>query len=240
MIAIGVVAMLAGCGSSTSSSRSSTVTSSTTATPTGTSQATQSVTTTAAQPGHCLKVAASRPRPVPHLKPPAYTLSAAKTYTVNVTTTCGSFAFSLDVAQSPKTTASFYSLVKSGFYNGLMFQRVASNFVIQGGDPLENDTGGPGYTVVEPPPKSTQYVRGTVAMAEASNQPPGSSGSQFFIVTAANASQSAALTPTYAVVGKVVSGLDVVDAIGALPTNPPQDGAPTPPVVIKKMTVSTS
>jgi peptidyl-prolyl cis-trans isomerase B (cyclophilin B) len=148
------------------------------------------------------------------------------------------FAFTLDVKDSPKTSASFDSLVKRGFFDGLTFHRVATGFVIQGGDPTGTGAGGPGYTVVEPPPKGTQYVAGDVAMAKTQTQPSGASGSQFFIVTAANATQSAGLTPDYALVGKVVSGMNVVQRIGALPTNPPQDGAPNPAVVMSRVAVS--
>jgi cyclophilin family peptidyl-prolyl cis-trans isomerase len=128
--------------------------------------------------------------------------------------------------------------VKRGFFNGLTFHRVAAGFVIQGGDPTGTGSGGPGYTVVEAPPKSTQYVQGDVAMAKTQTDPPGASGSQFFIDTAANATQSAGLTPDYALVGKVVSGMSVVEKIGALPTNPPQDGTPAPPVVMSRVTVA--
>jgi len=142
-------------------------------------------------------------------------------------------------AQSPKTSASFYSLVKQGFFDGLTFHRVAAGFVIQGGDPTGTGAGGPGYTVVEEPPKNTQYLLGDVAMAKTQTQPAGASGSQFFIVTAPNVTQSAGLTPDYALVGKVSSGIDVVEKIGSLPTNPPQDGSPSPPVVMSKVTVST-
>jgi peptidyl-prolyl cis-trans isomerase B (cyclophilin B) len=142
------------------------------------------------------------------------------------------------VKSSPKTSASFYSLVKRGFFDGLIFHRVVAGFVIQAGDPLGNGSGGPGYTVVEPPPKTTQYLAGDVAMAKTQTDPPGASGSQFFIVTAANATQSAGLTPDYALVGKVVSGMAIVQRIGALPTTPPQDGAPSPAVVMSKVTVS--
>jgi peptidyl-prolyl cis-trans isomerase B (cyclophilin B) len=118
---------------------------------------------------------------------------------------------------------------------------VAAGFVIQGGDPAGNGTGGPGYTVVEAPPQNTtQYVLGDVAMAKTQSQPAGASGSQFFIVTAANVTQSAGLTPDYALAGKVVRGIAVVEKIGSLPTNPPQDGAPTTPVVMSSVTVSTS
>jgi cyclophilin family peptidyl-prolyl cis-trans isomerase len=186
----------------------------------------------------CRTVSVPAPKGSPNLKAPSLRLDPAKTYTVTVATNCGTFAFTLDVKQSPKTSASFYSLVKRGFFDGLKFHRVAAGFVIQGGDPKGDGSGGPGYTVVEPPPQNTQYVQGDVAMAKTQDQPSGASGSQFFVVTAANVTQSAGLTPDYALVGKVVSGLDVVQAIGKLPTNPPGDGSPTPAVVMSKVSVS--
>jgi peptidyl-prolyl cis-trans isomerase B (cyclophilin B) len=181
-----------------------------------------------------------RPEPAPHLKAPTLRLNPKRTYVVTVVTNCGTFEFTLDVKQSPKTSASFYSLVRRGFYDGLIFHRVAAGFVIQGGDPTQTGAGGPGYTVVEAPPKNTQYVQGDVAMAKTETQPAGASGSQFFIVTAANATASAGLTPVYAQLGKVVSGMNVVQTIGRLPTNPPHDGDPTKPVVMRSVTVSTS
>src|SRR5207244_2334132 len=93
------------------------------------------------------------------------------------------------------------------------FHRVVPQFVIQGGDPLGNGTGGPGYEVVEPPPKGTVYRRGVVAMAKTAVQPPGASGSQFFVVTAA---ADAGLPPVYAVLGRVTSGMEAVDRIAGL------------------------
>ena len=170
---------------------------------------------------------------MPHL-----TLDPHRTYTVTIVTNCGRFAFTLDVKDSPKTSASFYYLVKRRFFDGVTFHRVASGFVIQGGDPTGTGSGGPGYTVVEPPPQNTQYVQGDVAMAKTQTDPPGASGSQFFIVTAANATQTAGLTPDYALLGKLVSGLNVVEKIGVLPTNPPGDGTPTQAVVMSSVTVA--
>ncbi|HJS97295.1 MAG TPA: peptidylprolyl isomerase [Solirubrobacteraceae bacterium] len=176
------------------------------------------------------------PKGAQHLQAPKRGLDPTRTYTVTVATNCGAFAFTLDVKHSPKTSASIYYLVKRGFYDGLTFHRVAAGFVIQGGDPLGNGSGGPGYTVVEAPPPNTQYVRGVVAMAKTQTDPSGASGSQFFVVTGANVG----LPPQYAVAGKVVSGIAVAEKIGSLPTNPPGDGAPTPPVVMSKVTVATS
>jgi cyclophilin family peptidyl-prolyl cis-trans isomerase len=77
-------------------------------------------------------------------------------------------------------------------------------------------------------------------MAKTQTQPSGASGSQFFIVLAPNATTSAGLTPVYALAGKVVSGISVVQAIGKLPTNPQGDGEPTTPVVMSSVTVSES
>jgi peptidyl-prolyl cis-trans isomerase B (cyclophilin B) len=188
----------------------------------------------------CRTVPVPAPKGPQHLRAPTGTLDPSRTYTVTIATNCGTFAFALDVKQSPKTSESFYSLVKRGFFDGLTFHRVATGFVIQGGDPIGDGSGGPGYTVVEPPPQNTQYVQGDVAMPKTATDPPGASGSQFFIVTAANATQSAGLTPDYALLGKVTSGISVVQTIGALPTDPPGDGTPSPRVVMSKVTVSSS
>jgi peptidyl-prolyl cis-trans isomerase B (cyclophilin B) len=111
---------------------------------------------------------------------------------------------------------------------------VAAGFVIQGGDPLGDGSGGPGYSVVEAPAAGTQYVRGVVAMAKTQSDPPGASGSQFFVVTGANVG----LPPDYAVAGTVVAGIGVVERIGSLPTNPPGDGMPTPSVVMSSVSVA--
>jgi peptidyl-prolyl cis-trans isomerase B (cyclophilin B) len=155
---------------------------------------------------------------------------------VRVETNCGAFTIRLDVTRAPKTTASFWSLARRGFYDDLTFQRVAQGFVVQGGDPKGDGTGGPGYTVVEPPPRSETYPRGTVAMAKTGAQPSGASGSQFFVVTAPDARTSAGLTPDYALVGKVVQGMHAIDLLERNPTQPPGDGAPQEPLVMQRLT----
>ena len=231
-----IALLAAGCGSATSASST---TPATAAGGTATTSTTTSTSTSTATPAGCRSVAVPAAKGPQHLAAPRTKLDAGRTYTVTVVTNCGTFAFALDVKHSPKTSASFYYLVKRGFYTGLTFHRVATGFVIQGGDPLGDGTGGPGYTVVEAPPSSTQYVLGDVAMAKTQADPPGASGSQFFIVTAPNVTQSAGLTPDYALAGKVVSGIDVVRRIGSLPTNPPNDGTPRPAVVMSSVTVST-
>jgi peptidyl-prolyl cis-trans isomerase B (cyclophilin B) len=231
---VAVVLALDACGSSSTHSATTSSTPTTSASAPTSSASTQSV----AAAGPCRVVPAPKPRPPQHLSPPHFQLDPSRTYTVTVVTNCGTFAFTLDVKQSPKTSASFYYLVKRRFFDDVTFHRVAAGFVIQGGDPTGTGAGGPGYTVVEAPPKDTQYVRGDVAMAKTETQPPGASGSQFFIVTTANATRSAGLTPDYALAGKVVSGLGVVEKIGVLPTNPQGDGEPTPVVVMSSVTVA--
>ena len=151
-----------------------------------------------------------------------------------VTTSCGSFTIELDTAGSPKTAASFAGLAEQGFYDDTSIHRIARDFVVQGGDPLGDGTGGPGYSVDEPPPDDTVYSAGTVAMAKTAAEPPGRSGSQFFVVTAA---ADAGLPPDYAVLGRVSEGADVVDAIEALGGPPGVDGPPTRPVVIETITI---
>jgi cyclophilin family peptidyl-prolyl cis-trans isomerase len=163
-------------------------------------------------------------------------LDPAKTYTVTLKTNQGTFAFDLDVKSSPKTTASFAALVRKGFFDGLTFHRIVPGFVIQGGDPNGDGTGGPGYTTVDPPPAGAKYTKGVVAMAKTQTEPPGTAGSQFFVVTGADIG----LPPDYALLGNVSSGMDVVDRIGRLGDPSDPNGVPTKRVVIEKATLSES
>jgi len=150
--------------------------------------------------------------------------------TAVVTTSCGVFEIELDVARAPKTTASFAGLVEQGFYDGLAIPRVERGYVVQTGDPKGDLTGGPGYFVDEAPPQDLAYTRGTVAMAKTAAEPPGRSGSQFFVVTAADAG----LSPDYALVGKVTKGFEVVERIEELGG---PEGRPTAPVVVESITL---
>lgn len=146
-------------------------------------------------------------------------------------TNCGSFTISFD-GRNPKTAASFQSLVEQGFYDGLTIHRVVSDILIQGGDPAGDGKGGPGYTIDEKPPPGLAYTAGTVAMAKTAAEPPGRSGSQFFIAVAADLG----LTPDYALVGEVTEGMDVVKAISELGPDG-ADGPPQEPVVIERATL---
>jgi peptidyl-prolyl cis-trans isomerase B (cyclophilin B) len=184
-------------------------------------------TSSVALPAGCSDVSAPAPKQV-RLGRPTERLGGPATATVD--TTCGSFAIALDTKTSPKTTASFAYLARHGFYDDTTFHRIIPGFVVQGGDPTGTGTGGPGYSVDEPPPQDLSYTRGVVAMAKSQAEPPGRSGSQFFVVTTADAG----LTPDYALLGRVSSGMDVVQRIEQLGS---PSGRPKAPVLIKRITI---
>jgi peptidyl-prolyl cis-trans isomerase B (cyclophilin B) len=181
----------------------------------------------------CEQVENPAPREAPVLKAPTGTLDPEKTYELVFDTSCGTFTVTLDQRLAPETTKSLVSLAEEGFYDDTVFHRIVPGFVIQGGDPTQTGTGGPGYTTNDPPPASAQYTKGVVAMAKAMEEPPGSAGSQFFVVTA----DDAQLDPDYAIVGEVTDGMDVVERIGVLGD---EEQRPTQPVVIRKVTVEES
>jgi peptidyl-prolyl cis-trans isomerase B (cyclophilin B) len=208
----------------------------TSATRAGTASAAGKLSSVTDPEGGCRQVSAPTPKGAQHIPPPTHALNPVKRYVVTLATNCGQIAIQLDVKRAPKTTASFAYLVRRGFYNDLTFHRVAANFVIQGGDPNGDGSGGPGYTIVERPPANLRYTLGTVAMAKTGTDPAGASGSQFFIVTTGETE----LPAQYALVGKVVGSMAGVSAIAKLPTVPPQDGAPISPVVISQATLSES
>ena len=159
-------------------------------------------------------------------------LDVSKAHTVDVLTNLGSFAIRLDVEDSPCTTSSFADLVRKKFFDGTHFHRIVPGFVIQGGDPTGTGRGGPGYTVVDVPPKDALYTKGVVAMAKSEAEPPGAAGSQFFIVTA----HDSGLEPQYAVLGVVTKGLKVVERIGML--GDPATEMPTKRIVVLRMVVT--
>jgi peptidyl-prolyl cis-trans isomerase B (cyclophilin B) len=161
----------------------------------------------------CEKVAQPEPKDVSFAKP-EQTVKKGEVVSARIETSCGDFTIALDSERAPKTVNSFVFLSEEGFYDGLSFHRIVPGFVIQGGDPLGDGTGGPGYSVDEKPPANLAYTKGVVAMAKSSAEPPGRSGSQFYVVIGADAG----LPPEYALVGKVSEGMDVVDRIGKLGT----------------------
>jgi peptidyl-prolyl cis-trans isomerase B (cyclophilin B) len=186
------------------------------------------------QQGQCKDVEQPAPLDGGGQKKPGKPLDASKTYDVVLQTSCGSFTIRLDQKTSPNATASFASLAADGFFDDTIFHRIVPGFVIQGGDPTASGTGGPGYSTRDSVPANAAYNPGVVAMAKAGNEPAGTAGSQFFVVTGAGTG----LTPDYALLGKVTKGMDVVQAIGEL-GDPASGGAGTPlqSVVIEKAAV---
>ena len=124
---------------------------------------------------------------------------------IRVTTPKGEIVFELFEDTAPKAVSNFVSLTNSGFYNGLTFHRREEGFVIQGGDPNGNGTGGPGYTFEDELTDSYTYERGMVAMA---NRGPDTNGSQFFVMLS-----DYPLPKQYTIFGRVLSGMEVVDQI---------------------------
>ena len=183
--------------------------------------------------GGCEAASEPKPKAEGRLAKPKAKLDPARTYVATVSTNCGDFEITLDPKAAPKTGGSFEYLAGKGFYDDTTFHRIVSGFVIQGGDPKGDGTGGPGYSVVEPPSQDLAYTKGVVAMAKAGNEPPGTSGSQFFVVTA----EDAQLPPDYALLGKVTAGQDVVDRIGVAEIDPATE-QPVDPIVISSIEVS--
>src|SRR4249920_2857882 len=137
-------------------------------------------------------------------------IDPAKHYTATIETSAGTMAAELYASEAPRTVNNFVFLARDGFYEGVIFHRVIKGFMIQGGDPTGTGTGGPGYQFADElnansPSYKAGYVRGTVAMANAG---PNTNGSQFFIMHA-----DQALPHAYTIFGKVISGMDIVDAI---------------------------
>lgn len=190
--------------------------------------------TTAASSGGCRKVEAPKPKKV-SFGAAKDTVKPGEDAHAVVETSCGTFAIALDTKRAPKTANSFAFLSEEGFYDGLTFHRIVPGFVVQGGDPTGGGSGGPGYSVDEKPPANLAYTKGIVAMAKSPAEPPGRSGSQFFVVLGADAG----LPPEYALVGRVDRGIDVVERIGQL-GSPPEvapNGEPKQTVLIEKISI---
>lgn len=162
------------------------------------------------------------------------TLLPNGTHTVTIETTLGTIVIETYDTDAPLASSNFVALAQLGFYDNVIFHRVIPGFMIQGGDPTGTGRGGPEYRFADELTPTTDsykngYKRGTVAMANAG---PNTNGSQFFIMHA-----DYPLDHNYTIFGKILSGLDVVDAIAATPTN--YEDRPDTPVVMKKVSVKT-
>lgn len=185
-------------------------------------------------PEGCEEVEAPEPDPI-DLPRPTEAVPRGEPLAATMQTSCGEFVIELDTQGSPRTVSSFVYMAEEGVYDGTRFHRIVPDFVVQGGDPLGDGTGGAGYFIDEPPPQDVSYTRGVVAMAKGATDPPGRSESQFFVVVAP---ADAGLPPDYAILGEVSEGMETVERIAAL--GDPQSGevgTPLAPVVLESVEV---
>ena len=164
---------------------------------------------------------------------PAQTIDATADYRATMCTSEGDITFFLDAKTAPVATNNFVFLARQGFYDGLTFHRASKDFVVQGGDPADNGSGGPGYTVVGEVP-TNNYPVGSLAAAKTGTDPAGTFGSQFFIVTG---SKGATLPNDYALFGRVNKGLDVAKKIESYAPSS-GDGKPTKKVTINAVQIT--
>jgi cyclophilin family peptidyl-prolyl cis-trans isomerase len=197
-------------------------------------------TTTVAYPAGCVKtVPKTSTKPTFKAAPPM-TIDVTKTYVAHFTTTCGNFDITLDAKDAPKTVNSFVFLAKQGFFDGLKFHRVAKDFVVQGGDPKGDGTGGPGYVLPTEPPKNG-YHKASVAMGNTGA--PDTTGSQFFLVLSdAGAKELGGPPYLYSTLGDVTAGFDAVTKLGSLynkdQTTDPSTQKTAVPLYMFKVTIS--
>ena len=171
----------------------------------------------------CPAIDGSSPRTMTFSGPPPVCIDQRATYTAVMETSEGTIKIDLDNKGTPTTVNNFVFLSRYHFYDGLTIHRVVPGFIMQGGDPLANSNGGPGYKFADELPGKDGYDIGAVAMA---NSGVNSNGSQFFIVTG---STGKALNGTYSTFGKVAKGTSVMKAIDALGVDPGANGVEFPP-----------
>ena len=162
---------------------------------------------------------------------PPMIIDPAKTYSATMVTSKGTLEIALDPLGAPETVNSFVFLARWHYYDGIVFHRIIPGFVLQGGDPTGTGAGGPGYRFNDELPKAGRYELGSLAMANAG---PHTNGSQFFVISGPDGIR---LPPLYALFGKVVKGLDLVQTINDLGS---PSGKPREDVVIESVTIKES
>ena len=173
--------------------------------------------------------------PKQYSSPPPDTIDRDKTYTATIDTSAGAMTLELFASEAPLTVNNFVHLARDGFYEDCQFHRVISGFMIQGGCPKGDGTGGPGYRFQDEP-VTRSYVKGTLAMANAG---PNTNGSQFFIVHGADVG----LPPNYTIFGMLTDGGDVLDTLANSPVTRSRGGensSPAERLVINNITIEES
>jgi peptidylprolyl isomerase len=161
--------------------------------------------------------------------PPPMCIDVDRRYTAEMSTSKGTMVIALDPISAPKTVNNFVFLARYHYFDGIVFHRVIPGFVLQGGDPTGTGTGNPGYRFEDELPKAGRYELGSLAMANAG---PNTNGSQFFVISGPS---GIALPPLYSLFGKVVRGLEVVQAIDAVGT---PSGKPSERVTIESVVIT--
>ena len=162
--------------------------------------------------------------------PPPMVIDPSKRYTADLDTSLGTMTIALDAAAAPATVNNFVFLARYHYYDGVIFHRIITGFMCQGGDPTGTGRGGPGYKFADELPAPGRYEVGSLAMANAG---PNTNGSQFFIVSGPSGVR---LPPQYSLFGKVVKGLDIVAAMESVATD--RSDRPSTDVVINSVTVT--
>ncbi|MDQ3575387.1 MAG: peptidylprolyl isomerase [Actinomycetota bacterium] len=179
----------------------------------------------------CPPTDGSAPRTTSFEKPPPMCVVVAKNYTAEIQTTKGLMVASLDVKNATKTVNNFVVLARYKYFDGIAFHRIIPGFVLQGGDPQQTGTGGPGYKFEDELPKAGSYKIGSLAMA---NSGPNTNGSQFFVIAG---DTGTSLQPQYSLFGQVTQGLEVVKAIEDVGIPGNADGKPSEVVKITSVTI---
>ena len=164
-------------------------------------------------------------------QPPKMQIDTNKTYRAVLFTSEGEITINLHAKQTPITVNNFVHLARKGFYNKTIFHRIIKGFMIQGGDPQGNGTGGPGYKF-DDEPFEEEYKRGVVAMA---NSGPNTNGSQFFIIH-----QDTPLPKNYVIFGQVIEGMDIVDKIAEVPVKANamgENSTPANPITVESVKI---
>jgi cyclophilin family peptidyl-prolyl cis-trans isomerase len=161
--------------------------------------------------------------------PPPMCIDVDKRYSAEMVTSMGTLRIALDAVAAPKTVNNFVVLARYHYYDGINFHRIIPGFVLQGGDPVGNGTGGPGYRFEDELPAAGRYQLGSLAMANAG---PNTNGSQFFVISGPSGIR---LPPQYSLFGQVIDGLDVVASVDAVGTG---SGKPKETVTIESVTIS--
>lgn len=192
-------------------------------------------------PAGCVTTVPKQTTKPRYTQSPPFTLTDTVDYFAHVVTSCGSFDMNLHSTDAPKAVNSFIFLARNHFYDGLKFWRVAKDFVIQGGDPLNNGNGDAGYQLPTEPPPGGYHV-GSVGMA---NGGPNSTSSQFFVVlTTAGAKQLGGPPYPFTDIGDIIKGSDVIQKLGSMYSanadpNDKSTQVARIPIYIFKVTIST-